>query len=261
VLCEYNILATLINHKAELSIMSHSADINQSADRESRQSSDFEPPEYRIFYGPDNTLHWEPTVGSAELAIALSYYFPLEKDLASKMRAATRKFLKSQSKKRRKGGEKGSVVQEQVLTSSATLQVSSSLPIERSMASRQNTSRSIARGQAISRSNSKPGDDDNSTLSQCPKEHQSYPLDSPQQVETDLLGIRTLTQPKNVEATTADEMTLGSFQILSWSPESPAFGKGRRKRPYEKDEKVQVAANRGYACEAHRRRKAKVRSN
>jgi len=53
--------------------------------------------EYRITYAPDHTLQWDPPTSSKELAIALSYHFPLEPDLESKMRAAMVRFLSSKN--------------------------------------------------------------------------------------------------------------------------------------------------------------------
>ena len=66
-------------------------------DRDYREASVFSAPEYRITYGDDHTLQWTPSVGSKELAVALSYHFPLQTDLQSKMQAATRKFLREEN--------------------------------------------------------------------------------------------------------------------------------------------------------------------
>jgi len=55
--------------------------------------SEIEVFSYNITYAPDHTLRWDPPPNSKELAIALSYHFPLEPDLESKMRAAMVKFL------------------------------------------------------------------------------------------------------------------------------------------------------------------------
>jgi hypothetical protein len=69
-------------------------------DVQSRESSAaFEPPSYKISYASDHTIQWDPAQGSRELAIALSYHFPMERDLESKMRAATKKFLKAEVKR------------------------------------------------------------------------------------------------------------------------------------------------------------------
>jgi hypothetical protein len=76
-----------------------------AANTQSRESSTaFESPTYEISYGADHTLQWNPPQGSKELAIALSYHYPLERDLESKMRAATKKFLKAEAKKRKSPG-------------------------------------------------------------------------------------------------------------------------------------------------------------
>lgn len=44
--------------------------------------------EYRIIRGPDLSLQFDPPTGSLELANALSYKYPLEPDLKSKMQRA-----------------------------------------------------------------------------------------------------------------------------------------------------------------------------
>ncbi|KAH6695882.1 hypothetical protein BKA61DRAFT_711048 [Leptodontidium sp. MPI-SDFR-AT-0119] len=64
----------------------------------SRESS-FDPPSHSISHGKDYTLQWHPAVGSKELAVALSYHFPLETTMERKMRAATKKFLKEEKRK------------------------------------------------------------------------------------------------------------------------------------------------------------------
>jgi hypothetical protein len=54
--------------------------------------------DYKISYNDDKTLQWHPPVGSDELAVALSYHFPEEKDMKEKMRAAIKEFLRNQPK-------------------------------------------------------------------------------------------------------------------------------------------------------------------
>jgi hypothetical protein len=44
------------------------------------------------------TLQWDPLAGSQELALALSYHFPQEKDVESKMGAAVKSFLRARRK-------------------------------------------------------------------------------------------------------------------------------------------------------------------
>lgn len=65
----------------------------------SRQPSDIDPPSYEITYRSDHNLKWDPPQGSKELAIALSYHFPTESNLESKMQSAIKKFLKAEEKK------------------------------------------------------------------------------------------------------------------------------------------------------------------
>lgn len=231
--------------------MLQSADTSQSKCHDSRQSSIFKPPEYKIFYGPDKTLDWEPPVGSPELAIALSYYFPLEKDLANKMRAAIKDFLKSQAKRQYKRGETQSISQEQILSSSVRPQISSSVPTAKGLGTLQKSAQSVAPGQAATNFDSQSVGNYNQTATRIPNGDQAHALNSAQRHGKDPLGIRSAPLAKDIDT------TVDSLQILSWSPE----GCHRKKRPYEEVEKAQVAANRGYACEAHRRRKAKVSSN
>ena len=69
----------------------------------SQQPSDIDPPSYEITYGSDHNLKWDPPQGSKELAIALSYHFPTESDLESKMQSATKNFLKAEEKKQKWG--------------------------------------------------------------------------------------------------------------------------------------------------------------
>jgi hypothetical protein len=64
-----------------------------SNDRSLRDISMFEPPSYNISHGPDKALQWDPPADSDELAIALSYHFPIQKTLKQKMQAAVEKFL------------------------------------------------------------------------------------------------------------------------------------------------------------------------
>ena len=64
--------------------------------RETREASVSDLFKYKISYGIDQTLQWDPPASSRELAIALSYHFPTEKDLEAKMRAATKKFMREE---------------------------------------------------------------------------------------------------------------------------------------------------------------------
>jgi hypothetical protein len=151
----------------------------------------FSTPQYHINYGDDHTLQWTPPVGSKELAIALSYHFPLQKDLESKMRAAIKVFLH----------------QEQQSPACGTDPVKSS----------------------------------------C--------------VEQFTIRQQLCTTQPESSITSGSESILAlapQLQILTWDSKMKEFNPRIKKRRYEKDERVKVAANRGFACERHRRQKMKV---
>lgn len=152
-------------------------------DRTSRAESEFSAPEYNITYGQDHTLQWDPPVGSKELALALSYHFPLQADLASKMQAATRRFLRQE------------------------------------------------RDSKKSKSNSPAVDD------------QVNPRDS--------------SNPSVEEGKDSKVGTTG-LQILTWDSGMKQYSHKTKRRRYDKGERVKVAANRGFACDVHRRQKMKV---
>jgi hypothetical protein len=160
---------------------------------DSRASPAFDPPEYKISYGPDQVLQWDPPSNSRALAVALSWHFPVEKTLESKMQAAIQVFLKEEQK--------------------------SSLDTD---------------------SGSSPDATSNSVL------RKSDTLQPTLKV-SDGLNKRPLTRSES------------AFQVLNWDPNVKGFKPKRQRRKYEKDEGVKVKANRGNACEEHRRRKVKVR--
>ena len=160
---------------------------------DSRASPAFDPPKYKISYGPDQVLQWDPPSNSRALAVALSWHFPVEKTLESKMQAAIKVFLKEEQK--------------------------SSLGTD---------------------SGSSPEASSNSVL------RESETLQPTLKV-SDGLNKRPLTRSES------------AFQVLNWDPDVKGFKPKRQRRKYEKDEGVKVKANRGNACEEHRRRKVKVR--
>jgi hypothetical protein len=67
-------------------------------DHGSREASSSELLKYKISYNDDGTLQWDPPTGSKELAVALSYHFPEEKEMKEKMRAAIKQFLRNERK-------------------------------------------------------------------------------------------------------------------------------------------------------------------
>jgi hypothetical protein len=179
----------------------------------SRESSVFEPPEYRIFYGSDHTLQWEPPAGSKDLAIALSYHFPLQKDLESKMRTATKEFLRNEARISRELRKPG--------------------PRTRSRLDEGEDS-TIAGRVAVE-----------PTAQEGPSNH----------VEKAAQHQSQGSQPDSPKPSTTREPALA---IIEWNEDTESLVTNRKKRRYERSEAAKVAANRGYACEEHRRRKTKV---
>jgi hypothetical protein len=139
-----------------------------------RELSVFRPPSYNITHGPDKALQWDPPADSDELAIALSYHFPVEKTLKRKMQAAVEKFLRQERPNRLNCGKH----------------------IEGPTAQKSGALRPISEGI--------PG----------------------------LLSFN---------ANTLEEVKMK-----------------RKRRAYEKAERVKVGSNRGNACKVHRRQKLKV---
>jgi hypothetical protein len=151
----------------------------------------FSTPQYHINYGDDHTLQWTPPVGSKELAVALSYHYPLQKDLESKMRAAIKVFLHQEQQTPSCEAE---LVKSSCVQQSTICQQLCTTPPESSMTS----------------------------------------------------------GPESILAVTP------ALQILTWDSKMKEFNPRIKKRRYEKDERAKVAANRGFACERHRRQKMKV---
>jgi hypothetical protein len=201
------------------------------ADLQSRESSVFDPPTYEISYASDKTLKWDPPQGSKDLAVALSYYFPMERDLKSKMRAATRKFLKAEAKKElaKSKPNEGKTRQEEDLVGECVLekaQVFESTPsrLEMESPSSAPTSSNSSTGVSISKPLA-PGQSE-------------FMVD----LQKDNFSRKPVAAP---------------MEILRWNPASEQSNR-RKKRPYGNAERAKVAANRGNACEEHRRMKSKV---
>jgi hypothetical protein len=156
---------------------------DDSGDQANLEVPIFSAPQYQINYGEDHTLQWTPPVGSKELAVTLSYHFPLQTDLESKMQAAMKVFLH----------------QEQQSPSRET------------------------------------------------KQAKSPCVDMRQQLST---------TPTESSMTSGPESR--PLQILTWDSTMKEFNPKIKRRRYERDERTKVAANRGFACERHRRQKMKV---
>jgi hypothetical protein len=174
-----------------LEIMVEITDRDRPGDQVNLDVPIFSTPQYQVSYGDDYTLQWTPPVGSKELAVALSYHFPLQKDLESKMQAAIKVFLHHEQ-------QSPPPIIEQVKLScveqSTMPQQLSTMPAESSMASG--------------------------------------------------LEIRPAVAP--------------TLQILTWDSKMKEFNPKTKRRRYEKDERTKVTANRGFACQRHRRQKMKV---
>jgi hypothetical protein len=178
--------------------------------RMSRESSVFEPPEYRIFHASDHTLQWEPPAGSKDLAIALSYHFPLQKDLESKMRVAMMEFLQIEARILKEPGKSG-------LGTRSRLKERESSTIEGLVAVQ-------------------------SKAQEMPSNHMVK--------ETQIRPSQDTSKPSTISEPT--------LEIIVWNEDPESLTTGRKKRRYERSEAAKVAANRGYACEEHRKRKIKV---
>jgi hypothetical protein len=67
-------------------------------ERGNREASVSRVLEYQISYDVDGTFRWTPPARSKELATALSYHYPEEKDMKAKMQAAIEEFLRDERK-------------------------------------------------------------------------------------------------------------------------------------------------------------------
>jgi hypothetical protein len=211
-------------------------------DRESREASIFKPPEYQIFYALDKTLQWDPPADSRELAEALSYHFPMEKSLKSKMQAATKLFF--QNRKR---------------TLKSIREVAQpSVPRDEGI-NREPTTEKVPEGEGNAERRMDPTQKrpyretlyaTNLPIVSEPLSYSSSRHDSPEQSSQDNIV-------HNPEAI-ASVPPSSSCRFLTWSCGYGGVKPRGRKRRYEKDEAAKVAANRGMACEEHQRRKVKV---
>ncbi|KAG4427225.1 hypothetical protein IFR05_017293, partial [Cadophora sp. M221] len=267
-------------------------------DISSRESS-FDPPSYAIYHGKDYTLQWEPPVGSKDLAIALSYHFPLETSMERKMRAATKKFLKEEKKSQGKvdghttalapveeGPEEGAAFHtlasdvvpyrqsesskdsEDVLPSAKTL---FTLPeVHLSLARTKKVTEAVTTELLQDETVVNTSSNENtlaSVMIQKKPEHEKpgnfgiYQTASgnggPLASTKAHLGEATLSAP--VEQPTDSRTGFGDAvpQPTSWVDGLELKEVKRKKRRYGMIEAAKVAANRGNACEEHRKRKIK----
>ncbi|KAF4630020.1 hypothetical protein G7Y89_g8131 [Cudoniella acicularis] len=237
----------------------------------------------------DHTLQWNPPVDSKELAVALSYHFPKPKDLESKMRAALHRFLKQEARNSKKSDLP--VLQEDSDASevdtiragqgnsdeiSASLQSLPRTSVNTSMkqppkkrpkrleaedGSTPNTSQNYQNQKSLSPNIS--GESERHPVMNAPSQPgpngQSTENLTSRRMSGDLprLGLA----PSFESATSVSTQSSASFQILNWLPGVNGLLQKHRKRKYEKGERKMVAANRGNACEEHRKRKVKCDPN
>jgi len=204
-------------------------DHETSPDQGFRQGSVSELLEYTISFNEDNTLEWNPPVGSKELAIALSYHFPKEEKLEKKMQTATMKFLRAEHQRNR-----------QLLTAAAP-------------------------GGSIPRHDYSSGDESiNGPLAMCETSHKEpensdrgpVPQSKPSLPSPSIKPAKTNMAREEIDVTET-KPTPGALKIVSWGPYDKETRKTKKRR-YGSEERVKVASNRGYACDEHRRQKVKV---
>ncbi|APA09159.1 hypothetical protein sscle_04g039290 [Sclerotinia sclerotiorum 1980 UF-70] len=179
----------------------------QEINRAQRESSIFDLPQYVISYNDDHTLRWDPPAGSKELSIALSYHFPLEQDLGSKMQAATRKFLRNERQKKSSDDSKTVGTFEHLNFDALPLHMD--------------------------------------TEDQVTRQNMKVP-ESPSHVKSGSIASHRISMPET-----------RTIQFLTWDADMKEFSPKIKKRRYDKEERVKVAANRGFACARHRRQKMK----
>jgi hypothetical protein len=220
-------------------------------DIRSRESSAFEPPSYEISYASDHTLKWDPPQGSMELAIALSYHFPIERDLECKMRAATKKFLKAEARKNPLNWN--SVLQR---TKAAIVRAGQGPRSPKEMASTYPPSPNL-RQQVVTFERELGQNARNESSRETPPEPQSLHSNANPVENTSGPGRpKSSTHPSDVNLDPPSSESL--LKIVPWDSGLNGFLK-RKKRRYGMEERTKVAANRGNACADHQRKKMKVR--
>lgn len=226
-------------------------DHSSGVDIRSRESSAFDPPSYEISYASDHTLKWDPPQGSMELSIALSYHFPIERDLECKMRAATRKFLKAEARK--KPLNWNSVLQR---TKAAIVRAGQGPRSPKEMASTY-PSGPNPRQQFVTSELELGQNARNESSRETPPEPRSLHSNANPVENTRRPGrSKSSTHPSDVDlGPPSSELPL---KIVPWDSGSGGFLKRRTKRRYGMEERTKVAANRGNACPDHQRKKLRV---
>ncbi|KAL5317969.1 hypothetical protein ACEPPN_015073 [Leptodophora sp. 'Broadleaf-Isolate-01'] len=206
----------------------------------SRESS-FDPPSYSISHGKDYTLQWHPEVGSKELAVALSYHFPLETTMERKMRAATKKFLKEEKRK------------VEISSGHSGLDTAGLAPVAEESAEG-TTSGQLPSKESLPELSIEPNNTDlwvNDQASSSSPDTVSKPKPADLQENTK----SEVAEPKVPHPSPERAFP----KILSWVRGVDNKEPKRRKRRYGMLEAAEVAANRGNACDDHRKRKVKCK--
>jgi hypothetical protein len=193
------------------------------------ETSVFEIPSYAISRAPDRTLQWDPPADSEDLAIALSYHFPAEKSLKEKMQKAMEKFLQEGKRKRQDSEEHVGPVPRQ----GATISITSGIAL------RTEGGKTSGIGVVNQHILQDQGDI-------AMREHSQ--------------SVSNASQPRNQpksKSTAPNPLAIPGLMNFNAKTLQEVKPK-RKKRAYDKEERVNVAANRGNACAEHRRRKLKV---
>lgn len=205
--------------------------------QQSREQSVSDFLDYTISFAEDKTLQWDPPAGSPELAIALSYHFPMEKGVGGKMRAATKKFLRGNMKDITKRGKADDSRSPKETVKQSPSDTVTSSPGHGKVAPREGDHEDSNNGLDTKRvDNISYADAVKSSTSQN-LPHNSNPLNSKQRIA---------------------HPTRSEDSFVHWNPKIEGFRKKGMKRAYAKDESAKVTANRGFVCDEHRRQKKKV---
>jgi hypothetical protein len=237
------------------------------SEAQSRETSAFEPPTYRIFYDSDQTLRWGPPPGSKELGEALSWKYPELDGLKEKMKAAMEEFLRAERKKTskmRRVLNSGKRVLDKMTPSSKPRESCPNLTSHEDQINAEkvdedstkhqvdvskiiNSTDSTAELNGISMARGRDPFDSIGT----PKEHLAV-----SGVEKDPQSLSPL-----IKKTEGNERSGSSMHFFNWNPTNNDFRSTTKKRArsrYDEDRRKKVAQNRGHACEEHRRRRVTV---
>jgi hypothetical protein len=217
-----------------LTAMSYKEPQQSSFDTQWREPSMFILPEYEIFYGADHTLEWSPPVGSKELAFALSCRCPL-RDLESKMRAATRRFIKAQKvnasgKNLDTGDENNSVSGARKVAATSDVRPPHGEP------RRSSATRSIIDSEDLMKNSTDPA-----------RRHPQFIIEeeAPRNFTSRLKDRRHIIFPTYRLREKVHPQCHRVSRYFLWNPELQIVKKKRKTRRYEKGEAAQVTANRG----------------